>query len=128
LPWCAPFLPSEGGAPVSPARWDVFGRLNGPWAAKKNRAFRRETHGKSFHVPHLSFPPDLAPFKRRLPWFHRAVPSATLDKDIYLTFIVSGIAGLSRAHTPFFAGNFSRSGQCSKNVGDFFLGRGYNAL
>jgi hypothetical protein len=80
-----------------PARWDVFGRLNGPWAAKKNRAFRRETHGKSFHVPHLSFPPDLAPFKCRLPWFHRAVPSATLDKDIYLIPIVSGIAGLSRA-------------------------------
>ena len=30
--------------------------------------------------PHLSLPPDLAPCKKQVAGFHRAVPSTTLDK------------------------------------------------
>jgi hypothetical protein len=54
-----------------------------------------------------------------LPWFHRAVPSATLDKDIYLRFIVPAFSGLSRVFRIFQPDFFARAGNIQKMLVTF---------
>ena len=57
-----------------------------PIYTKKTARFaRRNAQKNTFLAPHLSVSAGFGTLQRRLPWLHRAVPSATLDKDIKLT-------------------------------------------
>jgi hypothetical protein len=48
------------------------------------RASVDEARKAVFFAPHLSLSVGIGTLQCRLPWFHRAVPSATLDKDFKL--------------------------------------------
>ena len=69
----------------------------------------------------------------RLPWVHRAVPSATLDKGNKIVPII--LSGFSRLSIRFFrfcgeirrpVGKLRRCSACSKIIHDFFPLIGYN--
>lgn len=98
---------------------------------KKIGAFRRRNaqKGRAFLAPHLSVSAGFGTLQCRLPWFHRAVPSATLDKGFCnyrfyfirsCRFVKSILIPSSGISAPFF--------HRSKFIHDFFHQSGYNAL
>jgi hypothetical protein len=69
-----------------------------PLSSKKIARFDDETRRIDLLVPHLSVSAGIGTLHRRLPWFHRAVPSATLDKGflvLVVDFILTGFFRLS---------------------------------
>ena len=54
---------------------------------KNMRSAEDEPH-KLFFAPHLSVSAGFGTLQCRLPWFHRAGPSATLDKGFNFEFIL----------------------------------------
>ena len=68
-----------------------------------------------FSAPHLSFPSELAPCENRLPWLHRAAPSATLGTLKLYFYLnryfrdVKRLRQISRKFLRFFVGNILTS-------------------
>ena len=60
----------------------------------KKARFDKEARKKDIVAPHLSVSAGFGTLQCRLPWFHRAVPSATLDKGyvIFDKYLISFLA------------------------------------